>query len=58
MMVQYMAKTNMLGFWQFIFDYCNENYSCVLGWIMIGILGFVAVLIGLLFMIRRLSRRE
>jgi hypothetical protein len=57
MMVQYMAKTNMLGFWQFIFDYCNENYSCVLGWIMIGILGFVAVLIGLLFMIRRLSRR-
>ena len=58
MIVQYMAKTNMLGFWQFIFDYCNENYSCVLGWIMIGILGFAAVLIGLLFMLRRLSRRE
>lgn len=58
MFVQYMAKTNMLGFWQFIFDYCNENYSCVLGWIMIGILGFVAVLIGLFFMMRRFSRRE
>lgn len=58
MFVQYMAKTNMLGFWQFIFDYCNENYSCVLGWIMIGILGFVAVLIGLFFIMRRLSRRE
>ena len=58
MFVQYMAKTNMLGFWQFIFDYCNENYSCVLGWIMIGILGFVAVLIGLVFLMRRLNRRE
>ena len=58
MFVQYMAKTNMLGFWQFIFDYCNENYSCVIGWIMIGILGFVAVLIGLFFIMRRLSRRE
>ena len=58
MFVQYMAKTNMLGFWQFIFDYCNENYSCVLGWIMIGVLGFVAVLIGLFFILRRLSRRE
>ncbi len=58
MFVQYMAKTNMMGFWQFLFDYCNEGYSCVLGWMMIGILGFVAVLIGLLFMMRRLSRRE
>lgn len=58
MFVQYMAKTNMLGFWQFIFDYCNENYSCVLGWIMIGVLGFVAVLVGLFFIMRRLSRRE
>jgi len=58
MFVPYTAKTNMLGFWQFIFDYCNENYSCVLGWIMIGVLGFVAVLIGLFFIMRRLSRRE
>ena len=56
MFVQYMAKTNMMGFWQFLFDYCNEGYSCVLGWMMIGILGFVAVLIGLLFMMRRLSK--
>jgi high-affinity Fe2+/Pb2+ permease len=58
MFVQYMAKTNMLGFWQFFFDYCNENYSCVLGWIMIGVLGLVVVLIGLFFIMRRLSRRE
>jgi hypothetical protein len=58
MFVTYMAKTNMLGFWQFIFDYCNEGYSCVLGWIMIGVLGFVAVLGGLFFLMRRLSKRE
>ena len=58
MFVKVLAKTNMMGFWQFIFDYCNEGYSCVLGWILIGILGFVAVLIGLYFMTRRLSRRE
>jgi hypothetical protein len=58
MFVQYMAKTNMMGFWQFIFDYCNEGYSCFLGWIMVGILGFVVVLIGLFFMMRRLTRRE
>lgn len=58
MFVQGMAKTNMLGFWQFIFDFCNEGYSCVLGWIMVGILGFLAVLIGLFFMTRRLNRRK
>lgn len=53
-----LAKTNMMGFWQFLFDYCNEGYSCVLGWIIIGILGFVAVLIGLFFMMRRIRRGE
>jgi hypothetical protein len=58
MFVKGMAKTNMLGFWQYIFDYCNEQYSCVLGWIMIGILGFLVVLIGLFFMMKRLNRRE
>jgi hypothetical protein len=58
MFVKSMAKTQMMGFWQFIFDLCNEGYSCVLGWIMVGILGFVAVLIGLFFLMRRLNRRE
>ena len=58
MFAQYMAKTNMMGFWQFIFDYCNENYSCVLGWILIGILGLLAVVIGLRVMITRLNKRE
>jgi len=58
MFVKGMAKTKMLGFWQYIFDYCNEQYSCVLGWILIGILGFLAVLIGLFFMMKRLNRRD
>jgi len=57
MFAQYMAKTNMLGFWQFIFDYCNENYSCVLGWILVGIVVFLAVIIGLGVMITRLNKR-
>jgi len=58
MFVQYMAKTEMMGFWQFIFDYCNESYPCVLGWIMIGILGLMAVVIGLRIMIARFNKRE
>jgi hypothetical protein len=58
MFVQYMAKTNMMGLWQYIFDYCNESYPCVLGWMMVGILGFVVVLVGVFFIMRRLSRRE
>jgi hypothetical protein len=52
-----MAKTNMLGFWQFIFDYCNENYSCVLGWMLVGIVVFLAVIIGLGVMITRRNKR-
>jgi hypothetical protein len=58
MFVKSMAKINMLGFWQYIFDYCNGDYSCVLGWILIGVLGFLAVLMGLFFMMKRLNRRE
>jgi hypothetical protein len=58
MFVKGMAKTNMLGFWQSIFDFCNEDYSCVLGWIVIGVLGFLAVVVGLGLMITRLNRRE
>ena len=57
MFAQYMAKTNMLGFWQFIFDYCNENYSCVLGWILVGIVVFLAVIFGLGVMITRRNKR-
>jgi len=58
MFVKSMAKIEMMGFWQFIFDFCNEDYSCVLGWILIGILGLLAVVIGLRVMITRLNKRE
>ena len=58
MFVKGMAKIEMMGFWQFIFDFCNEDYSCVLGWILIGILGLLAVVIGLRVMITRLNKRE
>jgi len=58
MFVKGMAKTEMMGFWQFIFDFCNEGYSCVLGWILVAILGLLAVVIGLRLMITRLNKRE
>ena len=58
MFAQYMAKTEMMGFWQVIFDFCNEGYSCVLGWVLVGSLGFLAVVIGLRLMIARLNKRE
>jgi len=58
MFVKSMAKTEMMGFWQFIFDSCNEGYFCVLGWILIGILGLLAAVIGLRLMITRLNKRE
>ena len=37
MLVKSLAKTDMLMFWQSIFDYCKEDYSCVFGWLLIGI---------------------
>jgi hypothetical protein len=58
MLIKGMAKTEMMGFWQFIFDFCNEGYSCVLGWILVGIVGLLAVVIGLRLMISRLNKRE
>jgi hypothetical protein len=58
MFVKGMAKTEMMGFWQFIFDFCNEGYSCVLGWILVAILGLLAVVIGLRVMITRFNKRE
>ena len=58
MFAQYMSKTEMMGFWQVIFDFCNEDYSCVLGWILAAILGLLAVVIGLRLMMTRLNKRE
>jgi hypothetical protein len=53
-----MAKIQMMGFWQILFDFCNEGYFCVLGWILVGIVGLLAVVIGLRLMITRLNKRE
>ena len=58
MFAQYMSKTEMMGFWQVMFDFCNEDYSCVLGWILAAILGLLAVVIGLRLMMTRLNKRE
>ena len=58
MFLRGMAKTEMMGFWQVIFDFCNEGYSCVLGWILVGIVVFLAVIIGLGVMITRRNKRE
>jgi uncharacterized protein YhhL (DUF1145 family) len=58
MLENILAKTNMLMFWQYLFDYCNEDYSCVLGWILSVILGFLAVLMCLILMMKRLNKEE
>ena len=59
MFVKSLAKTDMLMFWQFMFEFCKDDYSCVLGWLLAGILAFLAVVIGLRVMMTRLnSRRE
>lgn len=58
MFVKSLAKTEMLKFWQFMFDFCNEDFSCVLGWLLVGILGFLAVIVGLGVMIKSLNKRE
>jgi hypothetical protein len=53
-----MAKTEMTRFWQFMFDSCHEDYTCVLGWLLLGILAFLAVIVGLGIMMKRLNKRE
>jgi hypothetical protein len=59
MFVEHMAKTEMTKFWQFIFNYCNEEYSCVLGWGLAGIFAVLAVVMVLGFLINRaIKNRE
>lgn len=58
MFVRNMAKTEMTRFWQSIFDFCHEDYSCVLGWLLVGILAFLVVIVCLGMMMKRLNRRE
>ncbi|MBK5282003.1 MAG: hypothetical protein JJE16_07950 [Nitrospiraceae bacterium] len=53
-----LAKTNMLMFWQYLFNYCNEDFTCVLGWVLAGIMGFLAVLMSLVLLMKRLNKEE
>ena len=58
MFVQGLAKTEMTRFWQFMFDFCNEDYSCVLGWGIAGVVAFLAVVLCFGFLITRANKRR
>jgi hypothetical protein len=58
MFVQHMAKTEMTHFWQFLFNLCNEEYSCVLGWGMGGVIAFLVLLMGVGTLIARANKRR
>ena len=58
MFMQQMAKTEMTRFWQFMFDFCNEEYSCVLGWGMAGVIAFLAVVLAFGALITRANKRR
>jgi hypothetical protein len=58
MFVQHMAKTEMTRFWQFIFEFCNEQFSCVLGWGMAGVIAVLAIVLTLGFLITRANQRR
>jgi hypothetical protein len=56
MFAQSMGKTEMTRFWQFMFDFCNEEYSCVLGWGMAGVIAFLGVVMCFGYFITRLAK--
>ena len=58
MFARILAKTEMWGFWQYMFDLCNESFPCVLGWLTAILLVFLAVLLGLIAMMTRLKNRR
>ena len=58
MFVPGMAKTEMTRFWQFMFDFCHEDYSCVLGWGMVGVVAFLAVVLFFGFLITRANKKR
>ena len=58
MFARILAKTEMWGFWQYMFDLCNESFSCVLGWLTAILLVFLAILLGLIAMMTRLKNRR
>jgi len=58
MFVENLAQTKMWGFWQYMFDLCNEDFSCVLGSLTAILLVFLAVVLGLGAMVTRLNNRR
>jgi hypothetical protein len=58
MFVKTLAQTKMWGFWQYMFDLCNESFPCVLGSLTAIALGFLAIILGLGAMMTRLNRKE
>ena len=58
MFVQGLAKTEMTRFWQFMFDYCHEDFLCVLGWGMTGTVVVLVIIVGLGYMMKRLNDRN
>jgi hypothetical protein len=52
------AKTDMLKFWEYMFNTCNEDFTCVLGWLLAGLLVFLALVMGFGYLITRQNRRE
>ena len=58
MFVKTLAQTKMLGFWQYMFDLCNESFPCVLGSLTAILLVFLAIVMGLGAMMTRLNKRE
>jgi hypothetical protein len=58
MFVQHMAKTEMTRFWQFMFDFCNEDYTCVFGWGTAGVIVFLALIMGAGTLITRANKRR
>jgi hypothetical protein len=58
MSVKILAQTKMWGFWQYMFDLCNESFPCVLGWLAAILVVFLAVVWGLIAMMTRLKNRR
>jgi len=55
---QILAQTKMWGFWQYMFDLCNEDFSCVLSSLTTMLLVFLAIVLGLGAMMTRLNNRR
>jgi hypothetical protein len=58
MFVKTLAQTKMWGFWQYMFDLCNESFPCVIGSLTVIIMIFLAIVMGLGTMMTRLNRRK